>query len=242
MQCRTTRLEPASTTLCTKKPERQSDLRQIEQWLPSVLAGAARARGRMRHGLLDSVLAPVASTVVAIDSAPETLRDRSRAGRRIPTCSFQVGDAYAPVRDRVARSARLSQDSGSPTFHSSGSASSCWAQRGAQPGARVVFLDNLFVEGSFLSRRRAGWPRQHVSGRRLSDGSMHRVLKNFPTEAQLHALAARAWGVRSPIAGGSTTGPSSTVCLSPNPSIERTSSSKLRLLAAPLMSNVRPLE
>ena len=37
------------------KPERQADLRDIERWLPRKLADASRARGRVRHRLLDKI-------------------------------------------------------------------------------------------------------------------------------------------------------------------------------------------
>src|SRR6186997_2665379 len=56
------------------KPERQPDLRQIEQWLPSVLAGATVLEVACGTGYWTRFIAPVASAVVALDSSPETLR------------------------------------------------------------------------------------------------------------------------------------------------------------------------
>ena len=52
-----------------------------------------------------------------------------------------------------------------------------------------MLLDNLFVEGSSsgLSERDAGG--NTYQSRTLGDGSTHRVLKNFPGEAELLALA-----------------------------------------------------
>ncbi len=62
-----------------------------------------------------------------------------------------------------------------------------------EPGARVVFLDNAFVAASStpLSRRDADG--NTYQQRTLDDGSVHEVLKNFPTRAEaLARLGPRA--------------------------------------------------
>lgn len=53
------------------------------------------------------------------------------------------------------------------------------------PGARVLFIDNAYVEGSStrISRRDAQGNTYQL--RRLDDGGTHEVLKNFPTESEL---------------------------------------------------------
>ena len=58
---------------------------------------------------------------------------------------------------------------------------------GCLPGARVVLLDNLLVEGSStpIAHRDADGNTYQV--RRLDDGSEHAVLKNFPAEEELRA-------------------------------------------------------
>ena len=176
-----------------RKPERQADLRQIEQWLPSVLAGEAVLEVACGTGYWTRFLAPVASSIVAIDSAPETLRI---AEQRVsaPSVVFHIGDAYALPRNSKRFSAAFA---------------GCWFShvpldrqheflRGLnstlQPRARVVLLDNLFVEGSSspIAERDAGG--NTYQSRKLRDGSTHRVLKNFPTEAQLRALAEAGLG------------------------------------------------
>jgi demethylmenaquinone methyltransferase/2-methoxy-6-polyprenyl-1,4-benzoquinol methylase len=61
------------------------------------------------------------------------------------------------------------------------------------PGARVVFLDNAFVPGRStpLSRRDADG--NTYQQRRLDDGSVHEVVKNFPTRGEaLDRLGPRA--------------------------------------------------
>jgi hypothetical protein len=59
-----------------------------------------------------------------------------------------------------------------------------------QPGARVVFLDNSEVqciELPIAERDAEGNTYQH---RRLKDGTLHRVLKNFPAQAELQSMIA----------------------------------------------------
>jgi demethylmenaquinone methyltransferase/2-methoxy-6-polyprenyl-1,4-benzoquinol methylase len=175
------------------KPERQADLRQIERWLPRVLSGKAVLEIACGTGYWTRFVASVASSVVAIDSAPETLRI---ARQRVPAgkVRFQVGDAYA-----------LAQSLG--TFNAA--FAGFWFShvplerqreflRGLnaalEPGAKVVLLDNFFVEGSSSAISEQDSGGNTYQSRKLGDGSIHRVLKNFPSEAQLLALAGAGLG------------------------------------------------
>ena len=57
----------------------------------------------------------------------------------------------------------------------------------------IVALDNRYVEGSSTPMSHSDGEGNTYQRRRLSDGSEHTVLKNFPTEAQLREdLAGRA--------------------------------------------------
>jgi demethylmenaquinone methyltransferase/2-methoxy-6-polyprenyl-1,4-benzoquinol methylase len=58
-----------------------------------------------------------------------------------------------------------------------------------EPGAKVVLLDNRFVEGSSSCIAEQDAEGNTYQLRQLSDGTTHRVLKNFPSEAALLALA-----------------------------------------------------
>jgi hypothetical protein len=53
------------------------------------------------------------------------------------------------------------------------------------PGARVGFIDNVYVEGSSTPISRTDERGDTYQIRRLDDGSAHEVLKNFPTESEL---------------------------------------------------------
>src|SRR5207249_11103602 len=56
-----------------------------------------------------------------------------------------------------------------------------------EPGARVVLMDNLYIDGSSTPIAERDAEGNTYQLRRLADGSENRVLKNFPSEAQLRA-------------------------------------------------------
>ncbi|WP_226858457.1 hypothetical protein [Diaphorobacter aerolatus] len=61
--------------------------------------------------------------------------------------------------------------------------------RTLKPGARVVLIDNLYVEGSSTPISDTDADGNTYQLRRLKDGGSYRVLKNFPTEQALRELA-----------------------------------------------------
>jgi demethylmenaquinone methyltransferase/2-methoxy-6-polyprenyl-1,4-benzoquinol methylase len=132
-------------------------------------------------------------TVVAIDSAPETLRI---AEQRVNSANvlFQVGDAYALTGTGRAFNAAFAGFWFSHVPLERQREFLAGLNAALTPGARVVLLDNLYVEGSSSAIAEQDGHGNTYQYRRLNDGSMHRVLKNFPTEAQLHALAEEGLG------------------------------------------------
>jgi len=176
-----------------RKPERQADLRQIEQWLPALLAGETVLEVACGTGYWTQFIAPVATAVVAIDAAAETLRiaeGRLAAGN----VRFEIGDAYALPRQRGCTAAFAGfwfshvEIERQREFLAGLNAA-------LVPGARVVLLDNLFVEGSSSPIADQDGAGNTYQSRKLRDGSSHRVLKNFPSESQLRALADEGLGV-----------------------------------------------
>ena len=171
-----------------RKPERQADLREVEQWLPSVLLRETVLEVACGTGYWTQFIAPVASSVVAIDSAPETLRiaeERVAASNVV----FQVGDAYALPPSGRRFSAGFAGFWFSHVPLERQREFLLGLNASLRPGAKVVLLDNLFVEGSSSAVSERDTEGNTYQFRKLNDGSTHRVLKNFPTKAQLHALA-----------------------------------------------------
>jgi len=176
-----------------EKPERQSDLRLIERWLAAVLSGKTVLEIACGTGYWTRFIATAASSVVAFDSAPETLRI---ASERVPAggVRFEVGDAYALTAHRGGFDAAFAGFWFSHVPLERRHEFLRGVNRALEPGAKVVLLDNLFVEGSssVISERDADG--NTYQSRRLGDGSTHRVLKNFPGEAELFALIGSGLG------------------------------------------------
>ncbi|HVE52877.1 MAG TPA: methyltransferase domain-containing protein [Ramlibacter sp.] len=166
------------------KPERQADLHDIRQWLPTVFKGKSVLEVACGTGYWTQYLAPVAAGMVAVDSSPETLRiAQTRA--RPEDVDFVTGDAY---RLPVAAGGFQSAFAGFwfshvpkervPEFLAN-------LHMALVPGAKVVFLDNRFVEGSSTPISEHDEQGNTYQIRHLADGSSHRVLKNFPSELDL---------------------------------------------------------
>jgi SAM-dependent methyltransferase len=182
------------------KPERQRDLREIESWLPTVFRARTVLEVACGTGYWTRFIAPVAAHVVAVDSAVETIRI---ATARVPPekVEFIVGDAYA-VPD-----AGLQYQGGFAGFWYSHVPKSRVREfllgfhARLEPGAKVVLLDNLFVEGSSTPISERDAEGNTYQTRILGNGTSHRVLKNFPSEGELRAateglcsqLRYRAW-------------------------------------------------
>jgi len=169
------------------KPERQIDLRAMQGWLPPILAGRRVLEIACGTGYWTRFLAPVAQSIVAIDAVEQTLQI---ARARVPDerVTFARADAYRlPDRLGSFNSAfagfwlshvpRARQREFFGQLH----------QR-LQPGSRVVLLDNLYCDDSSTPIAEQDEEGNTYQLRKLKDGSVHRVLKNFLLEPELRSL------------------------------------------------------
>ena len=171
------------------KPERQHDLRAIESWLPPKFSNATVLEVACGTGYWTQFIASAAAHIVAIDAAPETM-DIARS--RVPEdkAKFLVGDAY-----------QLSPDLGKFDAVFAG----FWFSHVPKarrreflhglnalliPGAKVVLLDNRYVPASSSPITETDADGNTYQARKLKDGSTHRVLKNFLSEAELQSALA----------------------------------------------------
>jgi ubiquinone/menaquinone biosynthesis C-methylase UbiE len=180
------------------KPERQADLRAMEAALTAPFQGrrvleiACGTGWWTLHGARDAV------SWLATDLNPETLAI-AQAKAMPARVQFKQVDAYT-----------LAEIDPSQTFDAA-SAGFWWSHVPLQrlpewlatlharlaPGARVVMLDNRFVEGSSTPVSRTDEHGNTYQDRPLDDGSVHEVLKNFPTPEQaIAALGPRARDAR----------------------------------------------
>ena len=175
-----------------EKPERQADLARLRADIPALFEGEAVLEIACGTGYWTPLIAARARSVLAVDYAAETLEIARSKTYEKQNVDFRQGDAY----DLPAWPQRFSAcyagfwwshipleriDSFLAGLH----------ERLA-PGARVAFMDNLYVEGSSTPLARRDAAGNTYQERRLADGSRHEVLKNFPAAGELEARLARA--------------------------------------------------
>jgi len=171
------------------KPERQNDLRAIESWLPSVLSGRSILEVACGTGYWTQFIAPVTDSVLAIGASPEVLRI---AWSRVPAqhVQFIEGNAYSLPALTQRPSGGFA---GFSLPHVPRSAVRSFLQGFNQalcPGAKIVLMDNRFVEGSSTPISRHDADGNTYQARSLADGTVHEALKNFPPEEELRDAVA----------------------------------------------------
>ena len=182
------------------KPERQQDLALLREQVAARLAGRRVLEVACGTGYWTQIAARTAASIVATDAAEEPMRIARSKEYGKASVRFEFADAYA-LDERLGRFdgalaffwwshiplGRIGEFLGS-------------LHRRLEPGARVLLMDNVYVEGNStpISERDAEGNTYQL--RPLSDGTQNRVLKNFPSEADLRAgLAphARAFDYRA---------------------------------------------
>ena len=171
------------------KAERQADLRAMESWLPPIFAGASVLEIACGTGYWTEFLAPVAKSILAVDSSPETM---AIARSRVPDAKvqFQVGDAYDLPQRAEKFDAAFAGFWFSHIPKQRRQAFFAGLNAALKPGAKVVVLDNFYIEGSSSPISEQDGDGNTYQTRKLADGSAHRVLKNFPSEQELSSMIA----------------------------------------------------
>ena len=168
------------------KPERQDDLRELEAMVGAEFAGRRVLEVACGTGYWTRFIATSALDVICVDAAPEML---AQARRRISARNvrFVDGDAYA-----------LSPDLGNFDGAFAGFFLSHVPKAKLRPfvaqlngrlaaGARVLLIDNRFVDGSSSPIDHVDAAGDSFQERHLADGTAHQVRKNFLDEAELRS-------------------------------------------------------
>jgi ubiquinone/menaquinone biosynthesis C-methylase UbiE len=166
------------------KPERQPNLREMEAWISRVFEGRSVLEVACGTGYWTQFFAPCAARVVAIDAAVETLQI---ARGRVPAekVEFIKGDAYDIPVPAESFGAAFAGFWWSHIPLDRVGQFLTGLHKALKPGATVVFIDNRFVQGSSTPISEQDADGNTYQTRRLSDGSTHRVLKNFPSRDEL---------------------------------------------------------
>lgn len=171
------------------KPERQEDLRAIEAWLPHKYTDLSVIEIAAGTGYWTQFLIQTVRSLVALDAADETFKvARSRLVNSADQVQWVIDDAYAiphPVHPYEAAFAGF-------WFSHVPIARQREFLLGLHqvliPDAKVVLLDNLYVEGSSTPISEIDVDGNSYQMRALTDGTHYSVLKNFPTETRLLEL------------------------------------------------------
>jgi SAM-dependent methyltransferase len=164
------------------KPERQFDLRQLEEFLTTVLARHDVLEVACGTGYWTQFIAKTARSIVATDINAEALEFAREKDYGACQVRLVKADAYSSLCSETLRFTagfhgfwwshipieRIDAFLG--CFHSV-----------LPVGAPVVMIDNAFVEGSSTPIGRRDENGNTYQTRRLQDGSSHKILKNFPT-------------------------------------------------------------
>jgi demethylmenaquinone methyltransferase/2-methoxy-6-polyprenyl-1,4-benzoquinol methylase len=175
------------------KPERQSDLRAMEAWLPAFFKGRRVLEVACGTGWWTPHAARDAQLWLATDLNPETMAiARAKA---LPACvQLETVDAYS--FEQIAGRSFDAAFAGCWWSHVPLARLAAWLQllhERLESGARVLMLDNNYVQTSNHPITRRDAEGNTYQMRSLDDGSQHEVLKNFPTRDEaVQAIGARA--------------------------------------------------
>lgn len=162
------------------KPERQPDLALLRKKIPERLRGRRVVEVACGTGYWTALVAPVAASVVATDLADEPMQ--IARSKRFPPGKvfFHKEDAYQlpPSLGRFDAALAVFWWSHVPRRRIAEFLASLHAR--LEPGARVLLMDNRYVEGSSTPVSAAD-----ADGDTYQQRGEYRVLKNFPTEAEL---------------------------------------------------------
>jgi len=176
-----------------EKPERQQDLRTLRSVVEQTFRGKHVLEIAGGTGYWTEVLTRSAASVTAVDINNEVL-DIARA--KSLKATFHRADVYALPNFQHTFDAGLAAFWWSHVPKTRLRSFLTDFHHAFAPGATIMFIDNIYVEGSSTPISRTDADGNTYQTRKLDDGSTHEVLKNFPTAEDLrHASGGLAHGL-----------------------------------------------
>jgi len=169
------------------KPERQEDLRILEKDIPTMLAGRSVLEVACGTGYWTQHIGRTANRILATDLTDETLQVARSKNLPESRVRYEIADAFNLPSGKGPFEGAFAGFWWSHLRRTQCGAFLASLGRCLAPGAVVVLLDNLYVEGSSTPIKRQDASGDTWQERRLDDGTTHEVLKNFPTEMELRA-------------------------------------------------------
>lgn len=173
------------------KPERQQDLYHMKNLLKTQFAGHHVVEVACGTGYWTHTIAETAMSILATDSNKDVIAIAKTKGYHACQVSFALVDAYALgalAGDFTAgfcgfwfsHVPTTRRDEFLRGFHAT-----------LSDDALVLMIDSRYVEGSSIPLSTTDKDGNTYQLRHLDDGSMHKVLKNFFTAADLEELFTR---------------------------------------------------
>jgi len=173
------------------KPERAADLAFLQMHIPARLADRTVLEIACGTGYWSQYIAPRTERLTATDWTPKPLHF-ARLRPNTENATFVEADAYALPSSLGAFDGAFAGLWFSHVPVSSRNAFVRSLHARLRPGARVLLLDNSQVQCRELPIAEQDAEGNTYQYRQLRDGSVHRVLKNFPTADELQDLVASA--------------------------------------------------
>ncbi len=165
-------------------PERQEDLRNLEEYIPAQFVGRDIIEIAAGTGYWTQFIAKKANSILSTDITEEALNLLKSRDSEMENVTSKIVDAYLLNESKKYDGAfaglwyshiPIKQI---PRFYES-------LHRCLSSGATVVFIDNSVAQCDRLPIGYTDSDGNTYQDRALDNGKVHRVLKNFPSESQL---------------------------------------------------------
>lgn len=170
-----------------QKPERQADLALLRRFVAARMAGRQVLEIACGTGYWTEVYAPFARSVTATDLNEEVLDFARRKILPERRARFARADAFAPDTIPGEFDAAFAGFWWSHIAKQRLGGFLAGLHRRLPAGSRVLFIDNIHVDGSSTPLSRHDSEGNSYQTRQLESGERFDVLKNFPAEAELRA-------------------------------------------------------